>query len=193
MFKALKSWFSALPTVAKVAVVSGIVLSSGIANSALVSNVQTKNTNLQPAPAQATVSVKAPCQPSKTTSTENAPIPFDKTTLQDPNTAKGKSYLKTAGVEGVKTLTYDVVTYSPVGCNSDQKNLVKEEITTAPVTEVTAVGTYVAPAVAQAAPVKLSRTGICHAPGSTYYERTIYYTPYNTLAECLQHGRLPKR
>jgi hypothetical protein len=43
-------------------------------------------------------------------------------------------------------------------------------------------------------PVKKSTTGICHAPGSTYYNRTKNFTPYNTLQECLDSGgRLPKR
>jgi hypothetical protein len=44
------------------------------------------------------------------------------------------------------------------------------------------------------APVKMSRSGICHAPGSTYYGRTQNYTPYSTLDACLKSGgRLPKR
>ncbi len=44
------------------------------------------------------------------------------------------------------------------------------------------------------APVKKSRTGICHAHGSTYYARTINFTPFKTLDECLKSGgRLPKR
>ncbi len=41
--------------------------------------------------------------------------------------------------------------------------------------------------------VKLSNSGICHSPGSTYYSRTKNYTPYNTLDECLRVGRLPLR
>lgn len=42
--------------------------------------------------------------------------------------------------------------------------------------------------------VKKSRTGICHAPGTTYYNKTQNYTPYNSLDECLKSGgRLPKR
>lgn len=41
--------------------------------------------------------------------------------------------------------------------------------------------------------IKLSNKGICHEPGSTYYSRTIHFTPYNTLADCLKVGRLPKR
>jgi len=43
-------------------------------------------------------------------------------------------------------------------------------------------------------PVKLSRSGICHAPGSTYYSRTENFTPFTTLDACLKAGgRMPKR
>jgi hypothetical protein len=43
-------------------------------------------------------------------------------------------------------------------------------------------------------PVKLSKSGICHAPGSTYYEQTKNFTPYKTMDECLKAGgRLPKK
>jgi len=43
-------------------------------------------------------------------------------------------------------------------------------------------------------PVKLSKSGICHAPGSTYYEQTKNFTPYKTLEDCLKAGgRMPKR
>lgn len=42
--------------------------------------------------------------------------------------------------------------------------------------------------------VKKSNTDICHAPGTTYYEKTKNFTSYNTLQECLDSGgRLPKR
>jgi micrococcal nuclease len=42
--------------------------------------------------------------------------------------------------------------------------------------------------------VKKSTTGICHAPGTTYYNKTINFTPYNSIDECLKSGgRLPKK
>ena len=42
--------------------------------------------------------------------------------------------------------------------------------------------------------VKKSKTNICHAPGSFYYERTKSFTKFKTLDECLKSGgRLPKR
>ena len=49
-----------------------------------------------------------------------------------------------------------------------------------------------APAPASSGEVKKSSTGICHAPGTTYYDRTTNFTPYSTLDACLAAGgRLP--
>jgi hypothetical protein len=46
-----------------------------------------------------------------------------------------------------------------------------------------------APAIAQSEPpVKMSKTGICHAKGSTYYAQTKSFTPYKTPQECLSAG-----
>lgn len=42
--------------------------------------------------------------------------------------------------------------------------------------------------------VKKSTSGICHEIGSTYYDRTTNFTPYDSIDECLNSGgRLPKR
>jgi micrococcal nuclease len=42
--------------------------------------------------------------------------------------------------------------------------------------------------------VKKSSTGICHAPGTTYYVKTKNFTAYNSVQECLDSGgRLPLR
>jgi len=47
---------------------------------------------------------------------------------------------------------------------------------------------------AQGKPVKMSNSGICHAPNTTYYEQTKKFTPYKTLDECLKAGgRMPKK
>jgi len=49
-------------------------------------------------------------------------------------------------------------------------------------------------AFAQSKPVKMSTSGICHAPGSTYYEQTKKFTAFKTLQECLSAGgRMPQR
>ena len=50
------------------------------------------------------------------------------------------------------------------------------------------------PSFAQSAPVKMSKSGICHAPGSTYYSQTKNFTPYKTLDDCIRAGgRMPKK
>ena len=42
-------------------------------------------------------------------------------------------------------------------------------------------------------PVKMSKSKICHAPGTQYYDRTKNFTPYNSMDDCLAvGGRLPK-
>lgn len=42
--------------------------------------------------------------------------------------------------------------------------------------------------------VKKSKSNICHAPGTTYYNQTKNFTPYSSVDECLQSGgRLPKK
>jgi len=50
------------------------------------------------------------------------------------------------------------------------------------------------PILAQGKPVKMSNSGICHAPNTTYYEQTKNFTPFKTLDECLKAGgRMPKK
>jgi hypothetical protein len=47
---------------------------------------------------------------------------------------------------------------------------------------------------AQSATVKMSKSGICHAPNTTYYNKTKNFTTYKSLDECLKAGgRLPKK
>ena len=42
-------------------------------------------------------------------------------------------------------------------------------------------------------PVKMSKSEICHATDSSYYNRTKNFTAYETLDKCLEAGgRLPK-
>ena len=49
------------------------------------------------------------------------------------------------------------------------------------------------PSTSSERPVKKSKTGICHAPGSTYYSQTKTFTPFKTLDDCLKSGgTLPK-
>lgn len=42
--------------------------------------------------------------------------------------------------------------------------------------------------------VKKSKSGICHVPGSHYYNQTKHFVPFKTLDDCLKSGgRLPKK
>lgn len=77
---------------------------------------------------------------TKETITETEEIPFEATTANDGNLDKGKTKVTINGVNGVKTYTYEI-TYTN-GTPTDRK-LIKEEVTTAPVHQVTAIGTKV--------------------------------------------------
>ena len=42
--------------------------------------------------------------------------------------------------------------------------------------------------------IKKSNSGICHAPGTTYYDRTLNFITFDSIDECLASGgKLPKR
>jgi resuscitation-promoting factor RpfB len=69
--------------------------------------------------------------------TETQTIPYATRTVNDPNLAKGTTKVRTVGVAGTKTLTYEV-TYTN-GVETSRKP-VGEVVTKAPVTEVVAVG-----------------------------------------------------
>jgi hypothetical protein len=83
---------------------------------------------------------------------ESETVPFEKTKRDDPNRDKGASAVTTIGVNGVRTKTYHV-TY--VDGKETGRTLTKNEVTKAPVAEVTSVGTrvpYVPPAATYSAP-----------------------------------------
>ena len=51
-----------------------------------------------------------------------------------------------------------------------------------------------APPASEKGVVKKSRSGICHAPGTTYYSRTTNFVAYETIGACVKAGgRLPQR
>jgi hypothetical protein len=70
--------------------------------------------------------------------TETDTFPFDRVRRDDPSLDAGTEAVTTEGVDGVKTLTYEVVFTDGV---ETSRTLVGEEITSAPVDEVTSVGT----------------------------------------------------
>jgi hypothetical protein len=83
---------------------------------------------------------KAPVIETKTV-TETEAIPYNKTTQNDSTLESGKTALATTGVDGVKTITYQVTTTDG---NETSRTKTSEEITTPAVDEVTKIGTKVA-------------------------------------------------
>lgn len=106
--------------------------------------------------------------------TETQPIAFTSTTENDSSLDKGQTKVIQSGVNGVETQVYSV-TYT--NGNQTSKTLVSQSVTTQPVNEIVADGTYVAPAptpkpVTPAQPVPstpscypLSDEGTCYEPG----------------------------
>lgn len=136
--KKAATWFKNLSRVAQVSVLATIALSSVFISSAMSPTPQTPSAT-NTAPAQITTP-KAPVVTTKT-ETETQPITFSKSTVEDTSLAKGQTAIRVTGVDGVKTITH-VITLSD-GAEISRKTT--EATTTEPVTEVTAIGTYVAP------------------------------------------------
>lgn len=149
-------------------------------------------------------------KPVVKTETKAEAISFKSIKKNDNTLPKGQKKVSVIGVDGKRTITYEV-TY--VRGEETERKEVKTKVTKKAINEVTLIGTYVAPKPSTVAPkptskrpaptprssssggtVKMSRAGICHAPGTTYYSRTTHYVSYPSLSGCLSAGgRLPKR
>lgn len=74
--------------------------------------------------------------------TEDQTIPFDNTTKEDPNLAKGKHEIVQEGQEGVLRITYKQIYKNGVLISQDS---ISEDVVQQPVDQVMAIGTYVEP------------------------------------------------
>ena len=145
----LKQWFKGLSATGKVTSVAvASILSFG-----------TIGTLAQPSPPSAvdpvtsTVAPVTKPQPKIETKTVTATeaVAFTSSTIEDGTIAQGVTQTKTAGVNGVRTITHEVTYTDGV---ETARTVTKDEVTTAPVNEVTALGTrvaYVPPPVVQRA------------------------------------------
>ena len=70
------------------------------------------------------------------------PVPFEATTVEDAALPSGQQQVTTAGQAGERTMTYRVRTVDGVEVS---RELVSDVVSRAPVTQVTSIGTYVAP------------------------------------------------
>lgn len=83
-------------------------------------------------------------QPVVTSDTliETKDIAFERQTIEDSSVAKGTSVIRTPGQNGTVTVTHKITLHD--GKEVDRQTT--EEVTKNPITEVTAIGTYVKPA-----------------------------------------------
>lgn len=173
MPRSIVAWFIGLSKIGKLSIISSAVLGSvfvGAVASPSPGHIQ---------PTASMIQEQNIKQPVVTTEvkTESRTIPYESQTIEDGSLVKGTTQIRVIGVDGVKTIAHTITLTD--GIETDRST--DEEVTLAPVAQVTAVGTYIAP-VAQSSEassgagiVKMSRTGICHAPGTTYYNQTKNY------------------
>lgn len=151
MWSRFKNWFVGLSRGGKIALVGIVVVIGLIGSTANKTPVHNSNgAEFQPSSSKqvmATPSQKAPAITTKTITQEET-IQFESQTQNDATLDAGKTVVVVAGVNGVKTKTYEV-TYSD---GTETSRILKSEaITTPPVTQISHVGTKVAiaPKVAQ--------------------------------------------
>lgn len=138
--KNIISWVVGLSTIAKVGLVIASVFAVG-AVSAIVAPPTTDPTQVETINTEQTVQtqeVKAIIETRKVRETEA--VPYKIVNQNDSSLDKGKSYVSQFGVDGVKTITFEV-TFED-GVETSRKK-VGEEITTQPVNEIVRVGTYI--------------------------------------------------
>jgi hypothetical protein len=85
------------------------------------------------------------------------PVPFEEATVNDPAMPNGQTQVTTTGQIGEKTLTYRVTLVDGIETN---RELISDIVTRAPITQMTSVGTYVAPPPPPPAPAQPAG---CHA------------------------------
>lgn len=89
---------------------------------------------------------------------ESTAIPFERTTVDDPNIDVGQAPITTVGADGTKVTTYRVTYIDGVEVSRD---IVREAVTVAPVNEVTSNGTRQVPPPPAPAPL-VQPAGECH-------------------------------
>ena len=156
-----RSWWVRLPPVGKAALISGaavMLCCGGLVTLGAVAAPSAPSTKRSaaaappssPSDAETTgdpVAAQAGASPTplattptieKRTVTETKTIPFTTRRVNDSSLAKGSTKVRTRGVAGVKTLTYEVTLANGVQTG---KKLLRQVVTKAPVTQVIAVGT----------------------------------------------------
>ncbi|WP_431883513.1 G5 domain-containing protein [Micromonospora gifhornensis] len=111
--------------------------------SARTDDPSSPTTAAAPTPSQQATPTSSPTPVAiKRTITVTKKVPYKTRTVNDSSLAKGTKKVRTPGVPGVKTLTYEVTV---IDGEETAKELIKSEITKQPVTRVVRIGTKEAP------------------------------------------------
>src|ERR1700733_8762208 len=121
---------------------TGLVIAAALIGAHGNKPAQTLDTTNTASKAQVQSATTKPVVTHKTVNTTES-VAFSSTTANDASLAKGTTKVTVAGVNGVRTHTYDV-TYTDG--TETARTETSSSITQAPVNQVTAIGTYVAPA-----------------------------------------------
>ncbi len=148
-------------------VIVGIVLISAVApNSTKTIHTQEASSNIANSTSAPKVTIKQ--------ITETQSIPFTTTNENDNSLDQGQTKVEQNGVDGVETQIYKITYANGIQIS---KTLMSQSVTTQPVNEVVAIGTYVAPppvSTPSVAPAPapstsscypLSDEGTCYEPG----------------------------
>jgi resuscitation-promoting factor RpfB len=147
-------WLKSLSVAKKVGLgIVALFVIAGVSGSHQQTNLNSSST----ANKSTSTSTKAPTVTTKA-ETDTQAIPFTSTNVDDSTLAKGTTKVTTTGVNGSETLTYKITLTN--GKQTDKK-LVTTVVNTQPVTQVTSVGTYVAPAPAPKANCDPNYSGAC--------------------------------
>jgi hypothetical protein len=184
--KRFVAWFKGLSTTGKVLFGTTIVVAWGAIGASQATTLNSSNaanksqqTNTQH------ITVSKPNTPVVTTKTETdtQSIPFTSITVQNSTLAKGTTKITTAGVNGSETLTYEI-TYT--NGNQTSKKLADTTVTSQPVQQVTADGTYVASAPTPApAPSCTNGTYVNSAGNTVCSPEAAPSAPAGATAQCV--------
>lgn len=132
----LKTWFKGLTTTGKVTTVAvASILSLGTI-STMAQSGSPASSNSAPA-VSAPVSEPQPKVEARIVSVTES-VAYTSSTVNDPNLAQGTTQTQTAGVNGVRTLTYEITLTDNV---ETARKEVSNVITTQPINEIIAHGT----------------------------------------------------
>lgn len=132
-------WFKAL-SVARKVLALGVAAVVGIGVAGAAAGPTTSQSNsLHPTQTKAVQAENVQVK----TETATKSIPFQTTTRTDPSLDSGTTKVTTTGINGVETITYKVAYTNGIQTSKVQAS---DVVTTPPVTQVTSMGSYVAPA-----------------------------------------------